>query len=262
MLTTGIPAFSAFWATGVSAAPSCGRITSASGFCAIACSTCCACESASAACSSENLTSSWDAAAAFAFFEMAPSQPWSVGGTLAMMLTVLPVPSEPLAGVPLAAGAVCVTVLVEPPHAATPIASSETAAIEMMSRLSDIAYLLLGLSPSVQRLRPSVPRLRTLKQDCAEDDQALGHLLYLGRKIELRHQAEDEREGEYAQEGADDRRAAAGQARAADDHRADRVELVEVAADGRRAAEARTEQHRRDAGEQAGQHVDAEDDLA
>ena len=38
MLTTGMPARSAFWATGVSAAPSCGSTTSASGFWAIACS--------------------------------------------------------------------------------------------------------------------------------------------------------------------------------------------------------------------------------
>ena len=75
MLTTGMPAFSAFWATGVSAAPSCGRTTSTSGFFAIACSICWACESASAACSSSNFTSLWASAAAFAFFEMAPSQP-------------------------------------------------------------------------------------------------------------------------------------------------------------------------------------------
>ena len=90
MLTTGMPARSAFWATGVSAAPSCGRTTSASGFLAIACSICWACESASAAWSSSNLTSGCCSAAAFAFLEIAPSQPWSVGGTLAMMLTFLP----------------------------------------------------------------------------------------------------------------------------------------------------------------------------
>ena len=100
MLTTGMPARSAFWATGVRASPSWGRTTSASGFCAIACSICWACESASAACSSSNLTSLCCAAAALAFLEIAPSQPWSVGGTLAMMRTVLPV-------APLSVSAVC-----------------------------------------------------------------------------------------------------------------------------------------------------------
>jgi hypothetical protein len=75
MFTTGIPARSAFWATGVSAAPSWGSTTSTSGFCAIACSTCCACESASAAWSNSKSTSSYCSAALFAFLEIAPSQP-------------------------------------------------------------------------------------------------------------------------------------------------------------------------------------------
>ena len=107
----------------------------------------------------------------------------------------------------------------------------------------------------------SIPRLRALQQDGAEDDQALGHLLYFGREIELRHQAEDQCEREDAEERADDGRPPAGEARAADHDGADRVELVEVAADGRGAAEPRAEQHGGDAGEQSREHVDAEDRL-
>ena len=139
MLTTGMPARSAFCATGVSAAPSCGRTTSASGLREIACSICWDCESASAACINSNLTSLCSAAAAFAFFEIAPSQPWSVGGTLAMMFTVLPESDVPLVGA--AAGVVVVTVFVPPPQAATPIASSSAAPIVIRSRFSDMSYL-------------------------------------------------------------------------------------------------------------------------
>ena len=145
MLTTGMPACSAFWATGVSAAPSWGRTTRASGFCAIACSTCWACESASAAWSSSNLTSLCCAAAALAFFEIAPSQPWSVGGTLAMIFTVLPV-VRPLAGLPLPAA-----VRLHRDRLGVAAATGgdtdrqqRSAAIEMRSRLRDIPYLLLS----------------------------------------------------------------------------------------------------------------------
>jgi hypothetical protein len=74
---------------------------------------------------------------------MAPSQPWSVGGTLAMIFTVLP------EEVPLAVVSLTVTVFVVsslPPmlQAVVPIASSEAATIQMMSRLRDITYLLLS----------------------------------------------------------------------------------------------------------------------
>src|SRR4051812_23784567 len=189
MLTTGMPAASAFCATGVSASPSCGRTTRASGFFAIACSICCACESASAASSSSNLTSLCCSAAFLAFFEIAPSQPWSVGGTLAMIVTFLPVP--PVAGV-AAAGACSVTVFVPPPQAATPIASRHAAATDVESRFSDMD-LPPGCGCLSWRLCSSVARLRALEQDGSEDDRALGHLLDLRGQVELRHQAEDER---------------------------------------------------------------------
>src|SRR5215208_3270061 len=181
MFTTGIPAFSAFCATGVSAAPSCGRTTSTSGFCAIACSTCCAWESASAAWSSWKSRSSYCSAALFAFFEIAPSQPWSVGGTLAIILIFWPLLSVDVSSPLPPDGAWTVTVSVSSPllQAATPTARS-TAAIEMQSRLSD-----MGLPPVVD-LRPSVTGLRPLKQDGAEDDHALRHLLNLGREVHLR----------------------------------------------------------------------------
>jgi hypothetical protein len=125
----------------VSAAPSCGSTTSASGFCAIACSICCACESASAASSRLNLTSLCCSAAALAFFEIAPSQPWSVGGTLAMIRTVLPVSDA----VSAAGAELTVTVLVSlPPHAATPSATARaSAAAGMGSRFRDMLLLLL-----------------------------------------------------------------------------------------------------------------------
>jgi hypothetical protein len=71
---------------------------------------------------------------------MAPSQPWSVGGTLAMIFTVFP------EDVPLAVVSLTVTVVVSssPPmlQAVVPIASSEAATTQMMSRLRDITYLL------------------------------------------------------------------------------------------------------------------------
>ena len=70
---------------------------------------------------------------------MAPSQPWSVGGTLAMIFTVLPVEVPPVAL--LFTVTVFVTVLVSP-QAVTPIVSRNSAAMEPRSRLRDIAYLL------------------------------------------------------------------------------------------------------------------------
>src|SRR3954454_14015762 len=254
MLTTGMPARSAFCATGVSASPSCGRTTSASGFCAIACSICWACESASAACSNSNLTSLCCAAAALAFLEIAPSQPWSVGGTLAMMRTVLPLVPFSVPAV-CAAGACTVTVLVLSllPHAASPSAESATTAVVMGSRMCDISCLLLLLVDLV-------PGLRALEQDRTQHDRALGDLLDLGGQVQLRHQAEDQRERQDPEERPDDRRPAAGQARAADHDGADRVQLIQVATDRRGAAEAGAQQHGRHARKQSRQHVDAEDD--
>ena len=141
-MITGIPASSAFWATGVSASPSWGRTTSASGSSEIACSICWAWESESAASSSWKSTSSYWSAAAWAFFEIAPSQPWSVGGTLATIETVSPEPppeSPPELDVSVA-GAVTVVVS-SPPHAATPSARIAAVAIEIESRFSDMGYL-------------------------------------------------------------------------------------------------------------------------
>src|SRR5215212_3438597 len=252
-----MPAASALWATGVSAAPSCGRTTKASGLSEITCSICCACESASAASSSRNLTSSYLSAAAFAFFEIAPSQPWSVGGTLATIET------GPLLVCELPSPLVVCAVAAEPlpplspsssPHAAAPSASSIATASTVNRRKSDIVVLLLC------RTYLSQSRLGSLEQHRPEDDRSLDHLLDLGREVQLGHQVEDERERQHPEEGAADRRPAAGQARAADHHGADRVELVEVAAHRRGAAEARAEQHRGDPGEQARERVDAEDD--
>src|SRR5829696_1868272 len=258
---TGMPAASALWATGVSAAPSCGSTTSASGLLEITCSICCACESASAASSSRKSTSSYLSAAAFAFFEIAPSQPWSVGGTLATIRTVPPPPDPPLP-LPLSSPVVSTACADPPPfpplppsssspQAAAPSASSTATASTISRRKSDIA------PPPL--LDVSQPRLRSLEQDRPEDDRSLDHLLDLGREVHLRHQAEDEREREHPQEGADDRRAAAREARAADHDGADRVELVEVPADRRGASEPCAQQHRGDAGEQAREHVDAQD---
>jgi hypothetical protein len=68
---------------------------------------------------------------------MAPSQPWSVGGTLAIILTVFPVPSAEVSSPP-PDGDWTVTVSVSPVlQAATPTARA-TAAIVMQSRLSDM----------------------------------------------------------------------------------------------------------------------------
>src|SRR5919112_349518 len=157
-----------------------------------------------------------------------------------MILTFSPffVPLAGLSSPP--AGACTVTVsLSPPPQAATPSASRTAAAVEMQSRFSDMRYLLLLF------VRSSVTGLRPLEQDGAEDDRALGHLLNLGREVHLGHQAEDEGEREDAEERPDDARAASGEARPADHDRADRVELVEVAAHRRGAAEARAQQHGR-----------------
>ena len=82
-------------------------------------------------------------AAAWASFEMAPSQPWSVGGTLAMIETDSPelppvVPVSPAAAVVDAESSSS-----SPMQAVTPIASTNPAATEMNSRFRDIAYLLV-----------------------------------------------------------------------------------------------------------------------
>ncbi len=55
-----------------------------------------------------------------------------------MMLTVLPVPSAAAPD----AGACSVTVFVSPPQATRPTASSDAAAMDMRSRVSDMTYLL------------------------------------------------------------------------------------------------------------------------
>src|SRR5215210_1419660 len=163
-----------------------------------------------------------------------------------MIFTFLPL-SVPPAGLSSPPDGACtVTVSVSPPlQAATTTASNAAAAVEMQSRLSDMPYLLLLFG------RPSVTGLRPLEQDGAEDDRALGHLLNLGREVHLGHEAEDECEREDAEKRPDDARAAAGEARPADHDRADRVELVEVSAHRRGAAEARAQEHGRDARKQA-----------
>ena len=76
-------------------------------------------------------------------------------------------------------------------------------------------------------------------------------------------QAEDEREGEDAEKGPDDGRPAAREAGPADDDGADRVELVEVAADrARRCPAGRTAGTVAMPAQQPREHVDAEDDLS
>ena len=258
MLTTGMPARSAFWATGVSAAPSWGSTTSTSGFSAMACSICCACESASAASSSSNSTSSYFSAAALAFFEIAPSQPWSVGGTLAMIVTVLPDPPvEPPVSAPPSAGAVDRDGLgVARRRRQRRRGRARPRATIVMESLQRHACAppRVWIEPRIQyrasglwsRTAPStIAPLMT----CWTSVERFSCVMRLKMSAKVR----------TPEEGPDDRRPAAGEAGAADDDGADGVELVEVAADRRGAAEARAEQDRGDAGEQAGQHVDAED---
>ena len=54
--------------------------------------------SASAASSSRNSTSSWESAASCALAAIWPSQPWSVGGTLATMVIFSPAAAVTLVG--------------------------------------------------------------------------------------------------------------------------------------------------------------------
>ena len=68
--------------------------------------------------------------------------------------------------------------------------------------------------------------LFALEQDGGDDDRPLGDQLDLDRQIHQRHEIEDQREGQDAEDRADDRRPPAGQGRAADHDRGDRVELV------------------------------------
>ena len=85
-------------------------------------------------------------AAACAFFEIAPSQPWSVGGTLAMILTSCPIrrSSTSCRRTPSVRGRRRVVVVVVAHAGGRADASSRAAATEMKSRLRDMSYLLVG----------------------------------------------------------------------------------------------------------------------
>jgi uncharacterized membrane protein len=73
--------------------------------------------------------------------EIAPSQPWSVGGTLAVMLTGPPDPpaaADPPASWLVSAAVSAVVSSSPPPQAATPIEIRAMVPTTAMSRLSDI----------------------------------------------------------------------------------------------------------------------------
>src|SRR3954451_8664871 len=97
-LMTGMPAFIAFCATGVSAAPSKGRSTMASTFWLMKVSTWLICVLTSFVPSATlSLTSLYLSACAFAPLVIAAIQPWSAAGAEKPMVTVLPVSSLLLA---------------------------------------------------------------------------------------------------------------------------------------------------------------------
>src|SRR4051794_23182582 len=87
-----------------------------------------------------------------------------------MIVTVLPVPDAGVPSVP-AGAALTVTVFVSPlpPHAATPTASSDAAAMEMMGRVSDIAIppVWTGISDPVARRDPADSAISTAPRGAA-----------------------------------------------------------------------------------------------
>ena len=231
-LTTGMPCSIASSATGVSGSPSWGRMISTSGSSAMSCSTCdtWAAESLVPS-SSTNSTSSSSAASASAFSVMAASQPWSAPGALKAILTVLalarPPPSLAAGGLVVRPESRRVVVVVAALARAGEQPSAMTASPPMsrccrllrMCRCPPLVRLVRWPRQRSRRWRAAAARMITPLVSCWS---SVGMSSMLSR---LKTQAERD----DAEEGADDRRPAAGEAGPADDDGGDGVELEQVA---------------------------------
>src|SRR6185312_14668342 len=95
-----------------------------------------------------------------------------------------------------------------------------------------------------------------LQQHGGDDDEALGDVLDLGRQVVEDEQVGDRGEHQHAEDRTDQRAAAAGEQRASDDDRGDRVQLVQVAVGAGAGGRPGHDHHRGDAAAQPRDHVE------
>src|SRR5215207_5752595 len=250
-------------AIGVSGPPSCGRMTSTSGFWLMSVSTWETWLAESLVPSDRTRSTSRSSAALRALSVIAFSQPWSAPGALKPTLTGRPV-------TPSAWGALV------PPGAPSP-PPSETSLVQAVSVRAASATMTTSIRGSLMLLpsflrwgsllgagaagqRQTTWSVAALQGHGGEDEHALDDALDLGGHVEQFQQVEDQREGDDAEEGAGHRRLAAGEGSPADDHGGDRVQLDQVPHDRGGASQPARQQGRRDPHAQPGEHVDGEDD--
>src|SRR3954470_23030049 len=185
-------------------------------------------------------------ALALALSDRALSQPWSAAGGLNAILTfdAWAAPSSVAALVAVAAGVVLEPLLSSPPQAtmpkprATPAHITGTTFLNFMWHSSSLDY---------RSVIPFLPAA-ALQQHGGEDDPALCDGLDLDGQVRQREQVEHDGERDDAEHRPADGCLTTGEARTADHHRGDRVELVELTGDGRSARQPATQQDRGDTG--------------
>src|SRR3954471_5647400 len=140
-------------------------------------------------------------------------------------------------------------VLSSEPHAATDRASAAATAAAPANRFTDT----IPMPPSSCRALA-----RHIGVDRDENHETEDHVLpFLWNGHDLQPVVENG-DDQGADDRADDRALAAGQRRAADDHRGDRLKLVAETRPRLGGREARRDHHAGQAGEQAGQRVDGD----
>src|SRR4051812_16140112 len=251
---TGMPAFMAFRATGVIAAPSNGSSTIASTLSLMNVSTWLICRLTSLVPSAtRSSTSSYFAASFLADSVIEPIQPWSAAGAEKPMTTFLPDSSLDPAGAAelpplllLLSPSLLAVLLVQAARdsvarPATRPAASRVLDVRVVDR--DMVCSLVG--GDVPLVLGVAPRRQPLLQEHGDDDDgSLEELLLRDGAVVEREDVGQRREDQDAEDGADDRAAPAGEEGAADDDGSDRVELVERAV-GRAAGRGARDQHQR-----------------
>src|ERR1019366_6104409 len=95
-----------------------------------------------------------------------------------------------------------------------------------------------------------------LEENRANDDQALDHLLRIARDVHEIHDVSDDAENEHAQQRLKGGSFTAGEARSADHHGGDRIQLGARSDDGRSPSGAAPADDSRDGGEGSGNAID------
>src|SRR5882757_7936757 len=261
-----MPAAIARRPSAVSWLPSLGRITSASTFLLIRVSTAPICWVMSlVGFTASNVTSLYRPAWACAFFAMAAIQPWSAAGAENPMVTARPGAAlSPAGGAEPAPGPAAGAALLVHAVSAAP-APTPSAPVRNPRRRIPLVVItdppssdpVSGIGRYSYQYHSRGSALRAgLEEHGGDDDRALGDVLDLARQVVQDEQVGDRGEHKHPEDRADQGAPPAGQQGAADDHRGDRIQLVEGAVGAGPGGGQRRDHDRRDAAAQPGDHVE------